>query len=377
MKKLFPFVLLAFVLSCGKKSGTNLLVSGTIKNGTAEMVYLEQDHADGTAPVIIDSSKVDKGAFRMQVTLQEESLLNLRADKSMYPFAQFINDNNSITVDADFLQPNQFQVSGSPASNKLVSFRQKLNEKGNVMSTAVREYQGLFQKIVSDSLSKQQIDSLKKKQINDYGMASSEMKSISQDIINNSESSVLALYVLGSVQQFYEQFGEKAFSKTEMNAMLDKLSQKFPSDPTIAKLKPKVSSNIAANFSLPDTSGKPLSLSSLKGKYVLVDFWASWCKPCREENPNVVAAWKQFSNKNFTILGVSLDESKNQWLNAIHSDSLTWNHVSDLKYWKSEAAELYNVRSIPYNFLVDPEGKIVAEDIRGQELFAALNHYLK
>ena len=126
-----------------------------------------------------------------------------------------------------------------------------------------------------------------------------------------------------------------------------------------------------------DTSGKPVSLSSFKGKYVLVDFWASWCRPCRLENPNVVATFNQYKDKNFTILGVSLDTARQEWMNAIHTDGLNWNHVSDLKGWYNEAASKYGVQSIPYNFLMDPEGNIIAEDIRGRELGNTLSRYLK
>jgi thiol-disulfide isomerase/thioredoxin len=115
----------------------------------------------------------------------------------------------------------------------------------------------------------------------------------------------------------------------------------------------------------------------LRGKYVLVDFWASWCAPCRQENPNVVNAFNRFENKNFTILGVSLDKTREAWLQAIHRDQLTWSHVSDLQYWNNAAAELYEVRSIPYNILIDPQGNIVAEDLRGEELHSTLAKVLK
>jgi peroxiredoxin len=124
----------------------------------------------------------------------------------------------------------------------------------------------------------------------------------------------------------------------------------------------------APDFTLEDVNGKPMSLSSLRGQYVLVDFWASWCGPCRAENPNVVKAYNQFKGKNFTILGVSLDKEKDKWLAAIDKDKLAWPQVSDLKGWESSAAALYFVQSIPANFLLDKEGKIVARNLRGDEL---------
>jgi peroxiredoxin len=133
----------------------------------------------------------------------------------------------------------------------------------------------------------------------------------------------------------------------------------------------------AVEFTQNDTANKPVSLSSFKGKYVLVDFWASWCGPCRNENPAVVAAYNAFKDKNFTILSVSLDQNKDKWKQAIHADNLTWTHVSDLKYWQNEVAQLYRIQSIPANMLLDPTGKIIARDLRGETLYEMLGKLLK
>jgi thiol-disulfide isomerase/thioredoxin len=135
--------------------------------------------------------------------------------------------------------------------------------------------------------------------------------------------------------------------------------------------------SVVSDFSQTDTTGTPINISAFRGKYVLVDFWASWCRPCRQENPNVVAAFTRYKNKNFTILSVSLDQNKKNWLDAIKMDGLEWSHVSDLKGWSNQVAAIFKITSIPQNLLLDPQGKIIAKNLRGAVLESRLNALLK
>ena len=173
----------------------------------------------------------------------------------------------------------------------------------------------------------------------------------------------------GTIQPMFAKLAPAVQSSADGKAYADMLE----------KVKAVSIGAIAPDFTQNDTEGKPVSLASFRGKYVLIDFWASWCGPCRAENPHVVKAFNEYKDKNFTILGVSLDQpnAKDKWLKAIADDGLTWTQVSDLKFWKNEAAALYAVRAIPQNFLLDPQGKIIAKNLRGDALAAKLAEVIK
>jgi peroxiredoxin len=378
MKNVFYLMLIAGICSCSSKQGSTFTVKGTIKNSNAKTVFLEEDMPGSPQPVVVDSSTLGKdGAFNLKTGVKEETMFSLRTDQSMFPFALLTNDSREVSVQADLANKNNmYSVKGSDASQQLIDFDKSLDQQAQNIYTLGKAVDSLNKAKKKDSTNKT-LDSTLNAYFGEYQTASDEMKSHTVEVIEKSNSPVLTLYVLGAFQRMSGNLGTSGFTQTELAEIINKASTKFPNQTALNDLKKKVKPQKAVDFTMPDVNGKPVSLSSFRGKYVLVDFWASWCGPCREENPNVVAAYNQFKNKNFTILGVSLDQNKDAWVKAIQHDGLDWTQVSDLKYWNNEAAVKYGVNSIPYNFLIDPDGNIVAESIRGSELFSTLSKVLK
>lgn len=276
-----------------------------------------------------------------------------------------------------YLENAAILITGADSASKAKITGSKLNDDNAKLAAAVKPVMDKAQ-LLSNEYQKA-AEAERPKFADMYKNLQDEQKAVLKKYIQQNTTSYVSLDALRA-------FAGPSPDYTEVMPLFSNLSPALQNSDNgkdykaaLEQLKATSVGALAPDFTQNDPSGKPISLSSFKGKYVLVDFWASWCGPCRQENPNVVKVYNQYKTKNFTVLGVSLDrpDGKEAWLKAIKDDGLLWNQVSDLKFWRNEAATLYNVSSIPQNYLIDPEGKIIAKDLRGEELEETLAQLLK
>ncbi|CAM4084600.1 Peroxiredoxin [Pedobacter westerhofensis] len=368
MKKIFFFLALciAFV-ACKDKS--KFEIGGKFQNAQPKSkVYLYSIVKNNETA--IDSTVLsDKGEFKFTGNAPEVDFFKVKIDNSEYVL--IAKNGDVIKLEADLSSPTlDYKLSGADEADKL----EELNKNRNQYVAKLTALETQFQEnVVKNPESRQAI----------IAQMSPELIKVKQEMVDyilkfamDNTTSLASFYAINSLSPSdYEQ---------ELLAYADKIKSNFNKNEAVtdflvrmAKLRSVQVGQPAPDFNMPTIDGKTIKLSSLKGKYVMLDFWASWCQPCRQENPNVVKAYHKYKNRNFTIVGISLDKDAAAWKQAVAQDGLTWTHGSELNDFESATVRAYQVDQIPASFILDPEGKIIAKNLHGEELDSFLNKTLR
>ncbi|MES2730130.1 MAG: TlpA disulfide reductase family protein [Bacteroidota bacterium] len=373
MKKLLLIAILSFGwLACSSGSGSvekivdkdGFHIKGKVKFPGEGMVVLQK--MENTGIKGIDSVKLGpNNSFEFKGKISEPGFYSINLFKKQN-IILVLDKGEQLEITADGnAEKGAFTVKGSKGSDYLVQINRLKDDFEAKAAQLTTEYTAANEK--QDAATQQKI----KDQF--MGMKKTNVEAVKK-LIDEMGTSIASLYATNFLnpeeeadmqflsklaKRFEKEAAHSAYAKDFVNQIKD-LEKKMALSPSIGKQAPEITLN--------NVDGKQVSLSSLRGKYVLIDFWASWCSPCRQENPNVVRMYNKFKGKDFEILGVSLDQDKAKWLAAIEKDKLTWMHVSDLKGWQSAGGQAYQVQSIPATFLIDKTGKIIAKNLRGEEL---------
>ena len=357
MKKTIIFLLvLAVAASCAREPKFN--IAGTITGIDSAMVILQKRISGGFD--VIDSAMLENGSFTMTGFIEYPQMVNLMI-KGKRGGVNFYLENAEIVINGHADSLYLATVTGSNTQSEFDAYKASFEESNTNMTAIYERYRAAKME------GNEELAGAIENELEAIETAQQELK---KDFIRNNPSSYITPAVISELAYYME--------PDEMDDMLGSLDTTLNKVQTVVTLKERLAAlkvvavgQKAPDFTVNDADGNPVSLYSKVGgntKLLLVDFWAAWCGPCRQENPNVVKVWKEYNKKGFDVFGVSLDRSKDDWLKAIKDDNLTWTHVSDLQYWNSAAAKLYAVSAIPSNFLLDGEGIIVGHNLRGDAL---------
>lgn len=364
MRKLFYLsILVAVVSSCSQDGGNKYAIQGDIKNLDDQLVYLEKMGEKDF--VVLDSvqSTGGKFSFEGEIGLPMQHYITF---EDLDAEITFFNEPSEITVAGSVDSLKKIKVDGSASQDLFEKYQTRLNQIRNQQRDIYYKYQEAKASGEEDQMVFYE---------NQYRSLDSIRSSYSDKFIKDHPTSPVAGYVAMRFSYTYDLEKLKEVVSGFDASISDSYYVKQLNE-RVVKLERTAIGHEAPDFTMENVDGELVSLSDLQGQYVLLDFWAAWCSPCRAENPNVVEAYKKYNDKGFTVLGVSLDRKRDDWLKAIEKDKLTWTHLSDLKGWENEASNLYGVMSIPANFLLDKEGVIVAKNLRGEALHEKLGELL-
>lgn len=338
---------------------------------------------------VTDSANVVNGAFSFTGTIINPVNATIAVNYKGLPLEKFIDGNYKyaengglISKTADdldfFLEKGTITITSKDSIDKAQITGSQLNIDNVKLQAQLKAINQKGEKLMAEAKAatpeQQKSAAFRSAMQARYKALQTEQKTTLKSFISANPDSYLSLLALTSVSG-------PSPDVSEVEPLYSSLSQNIKNTEAgkmmkaqLEALKVTAIGSEAPDFIQNDVNGNPVKLSSFRGKYVLLDFWASWCGPCRQENPNVARNYARFKNKNFTVVGVSLDrpDGKSAWLAAIKSDGLDWTQLSDLKFWNNQAAALYSVTSIPQNYLIDPQGKIIAKNLRGEDLDAKL-----
>jgi peroxiredoxin len=360
MKKILAAIALLAICSANAQTGARLFtIKGFIKgfsSGTATLNYIQNDQS------VTKNSSIINGGFSFKGSLGEPQEVQIEfKDNGRTADIRFFAKNGAITIKADSADPSNVEVRGSSAQVEFEEYKKQIDPVDKKNGELNNTGRNLF---IAGKITEKIKDSL----FAIHDQLEIEKQSIVAAFAKKHPASVVSAWAiantfaydpsLNTIEQLYG-----TLTASNRNSRYGKAIKEI-----IESTKKTGVGQRAIEITENDVNGKPVSLSSFKGKYLLIDFWASWCGPCRAENPNIVKQYNAFKDKGFDILGISLDGNKDLWLKAIEADHLTWTEVSDLNSWKNSAAVTYGVKGIPFNLLLDKDGVIMARNLRAADL---------